>query len=40
VSIAESPATNLDVFEHAPGSRGAQDYSALADELSASGFLN
>ncbi len=40
VSIAESPSVSRDVFEHAPGSRGAQDYSALADELTASGFLN
>jgi chromosome partitioning protein len=40
VSIAESPACNRDVFEHAPGSRGAQDYTALLDELTASGFLN
>jgi chromosome partitioning protein len=40
VSIAESPASNMDVFEHAPASRGAQDYAALADELGATGFLN
>ena len=40
VSIAESPASSKDVFEHAPGSRGAQDYAALADELYATGFLN
>jgi chromosome partitioning protein len=40
VSIAESPASNRDVFEHAPASRGAQDYAALADELQAGGFLN
>jgi chromosome partitioning protein len=40
VSIAESPACNRDVFEHAPGSRGAQDYAALADELKSCGFLN
>jgi len=39
VSIAESPSFNRDVFEHAPMSRGAQDYSALLDELAASGFL-
>jgi chromosome partitioning protein len=39
VSIAESPASNCDVFAHAPGSRGAQDYSALVDELEAGGFL-
>ena len=40
VSIAESPASNRDVFEHAPSSRGAQDYAALVDELEACGFLN
>ena len=40
VSIAESPSFNRDVFEHAPVSRGAQDYAALLDELEASGFLN
>jgi chromosome partitioning protein len=39
VSIAESPSCNRDVFEHAPGSRGAQDYAALADELEFCGFL-
>jgi chromosome partitioning protein len=40
VSVAESPAHSLDVFTHAPGSRGARDYAELADELAASGFLN
>jgi chromosome partitioning protein len=39
VSIAESPSYNRDVFEHAPGSRGAQDYAALLDELERCGFL-
>jgi chromosome partitioning protein len=39
VSIAESPASHRDVFEHAPGSRGARDYGALADELQGCGFL-
>jgi len=39
VSIAESPACNCDVFEHAPQSRGAQDYTALLDELTATGFM-
>jgi chromosome partitioning protein len=39
VSVAESPAANLDVFTHAPGSRGAQDYDALLDELIATGFV-
>jgi chromosome partitioning protein len=40
VSIAESPAQNCDVFTHAPTSRGARDYTALLDELEATGFLN
>jgi chromosome partitioning protein len=40
VSIAESPAFQRDVFDHAPASRGAQDYAALLDELTASGFMN
>ncbi len=40
VSLAESPAHNCDVFAHAPESRGAQDYSALLDELIAAGFLS
>ena len=40
VSIAESPALNQDVFVHAPASRGARDYDALAEELAASGFLH
>jgi chromosome partitioning protein len=39
VSVAESPASNEDVFTHAPGSRGAQDYEALLDELVETGFL-
>jgi len=39
VSLAESPASNEDVFAHAPGSRGAQDYDALLDELIETGFL-
>jgi chromosome partitioning protein len=33
VSLAESPAHNKTVFEHAPASRGARDYEALLDEL-------
>lgn len=40
VSVAESPASNKDVFTHAPGSRGAQDYDALMDELVATGFVD
>jgi len=39
VSVAESPASNMDVFAHAPGGRGAKDYDALLDELMAGGFL-
>ncbi len=39
VSLAESPASNEDVFAHAPGSRGAKDYDALLDELIETGFL-
>jgi chromosome partitioning protein len=40
VSLAESPALNRTIFEHAPESRGAQDYDALLDELLADGFLD
>ncbi len=40
VSVAESPAANADVFAHAPGSRGAEDYDALLDELIQNGFLD
>lgn len=39
VSLAESPALNKNIFEHAPSSRGAQDYNALLDELLADGFI-
>ena len=39
VKLAESPAVGLDVFRHAPGSRGAQDYDALYDELLRAGFM-
>ncbi len=39
VSLAESPFAETDVFEHAPGSRGAQDYQSLYEELKASDFL-
>lgn len=39
VSLAESPAHNKTVFEHAPGSRGAQDYDTLLDELIEAGFF-
>ena len=40
VSLAESPARNQDVFEHAPTSRGAQNYADLLDELVAAGFMH
>ncbi len=39
VSLAESPSLNKTIFEHAPNSRGAQDYDALLDELMADGFI-
>jgi chromosome partitioning protein len=39
VSIAESPFSERDVFAHAPSSRGAADYTALFEELEATGFL-
>ena len=39
VSLAESPALNNNIFEHAPDSRGAHDYNALLDELLADGFI-
>jgi chromosome partitioning protein len=39
VRLAESPAMELDVFRHAPGSKGAQDYQALTDELLSAGFV-
>lgn len=39
VSLAESPAMNMTVFEHAPTSRGAHDYDELVEELLADGFI-
>lgn len=39
VSLAESPSQGMDVFTHAPASRGAQDYQALLDELESTGFV-
>jgi chromosome partitioning protein len=39
VKLAESPAYELDVFRHAPESKGAQDYRQLADELAGAGFI-
>jgi len=40
VKLAESPAVELDVFRHAPGSKGAEDYEALGDELMRAGFAS
>jgi chromosome partitioning protein len=37
--LAESPSIRLDIFRHAPSSRGAHDYEALAGELAAHGFV-
>jgi chromosome partitioning protein len=39
VAVAEAPALNRDVFSHAAGSRGAQDYAALAEELTRKSFF-
>jgi chromosome partitioning protein len=39
VSLAESPARQLDVFRHAPQSSGARDYQALVEELVDAGFV-
>jgi chromosome partitioning protein len=39
VKLAESPAVGLDIFRHAPGSRGAHDYADLYDELLGAGLL-
>jgi len=39
VKLAESPAVELDIFRHAPDSRGAHDYAALYDELVGAGLL-
>ena len=39
VKLAESPAVGLDIFRHAPDSRGANDYEALYDELVSAGFM-
>lgn len=38
VSLAESPARQLDVFRYAPSSAGARDYKALVEELVAAGL--
>lgn len=39
VAVAEAPALGLDVFAHAPDSRGADDYAQLVAELAAQGLL-
>ena len=39
VKLAESPELELDIFRHAPGSKGAEDYKALGDELVGAGFM-
>jgi chromosome partitioning protein len=39
VNLAESPAQHLDVFRHAPQSRGARDYQALVEELVGAGLV-
>ena len=39
VSLAESPSRQLDVFRHAPQSRGARDYQALVEELVSAGLV-
>ncbi len=39
VALAESPALNKTVFEHAPKSSGAKDYDDLVDELLAEGLI-
>ena len=39
VSLAESPHLHKTIFEHAPDSRGAQDYDALLDELVSDGII-
>lgn len=39
VSLAESPALNKTIFQHAPSSRGAHDYDALLAELLSDGII-
>lgn len=39
VSLAESPALNKTIFQHAPSSRGAHDYDALLEELLGDGTI-
>jgi chromosome partitioning protein len=40
VKLAESPAVGLDIFRHAPGSRGAHDYATLYEELLGANLLH
>ena len=40
VSLAESPWLKMDVFEHAPASRGASNYQTLLEELLRSGLVH
>jgi chromosome partitioning protein len=40
VKLAESPSVDLDIFRHAPESRGARDYAALYEELVGAGLLD
>ncbi len=40
VSLAESPALNKTIFQHAPSSRGAHDYDALLQELLSDGTID
>ena len=39
VSLAESPALNKTIFQHAPSSRGAHDYDSLMNELLSNGTI-
>ncbi|MEQ1915761.1 MAG: ParA family protein [Gallionella sp.] len=39
VSLAQSPSQQMNIFEFAPSSHGAQDYEALLAELLADGFI-
>jgi chromosome partitioning protein len=40
VKLAESPSVGLDIFRHAPDSRGARDYAALYEELVGADLLH
>lgn len=39
VAVAEAPAMSQDIFSHSPSSRGAMDYAALMEELTAARYL-